>query len=816
MKKFLFAILFCCGWINHASSTHIAGGDFTVQWISGNNFQVTLKLFRDCASGGAGFDNPINITVFDNVTNGVVQTFQMFLQSGNQVVLGDECYSPPASVCIQEGIYTAQVTLANNPNGYYMAWERCCRNPTIQNIAAPGNSGMVFYVQVPDPAIQNSTPTFGAYPAEGYLCQGVLNTIDFDVTEADGDSLVYSLIDPLMGSLSTVTNPAPNSANPKPYVTINWQAPYSLADIVGGTPVMSVDPQTGIITCTPTGSGVFVFAVMIEEFRNGVKISESIRDIQYYVLNCVFDDLPEILLPDTVEIAVSTTGCFDIVVLDDDATDTISILVTSPVTFADGATVGMPAVPVQTFPDTTYMFYYTHEITGLLDSVELAAPVDSGGAFYGIGGIGLHYCWETSCADIIGNPYILDVAAFSLGCSGDTNFINQTVHLVVVTNPPPAHEIFMPDTISVVASSAFCFDIVVLSTDPSDTLNVVVTSPTFAEGAGLSMPAPFQTVPDTLYYFNYVDNGMPDSVLLPRPFASNNVYTAEGGVGLQYCWQTSCIDAINGPFEIDVTLFEVGCFGDTSFVTHTAVVEVVPGQLPAQEIILPDTITIVAQGDACFDAVVLSQSPNDTINVQVYSSTFGEGAVLTQPTPVSTNPTMYQYYFWNNFVLDSVILAAPTQSGNTFTGIGGVGLHYCWHTECEHITPGAHQITVGAFRLGCLGDTTWVYNSAYVHVDPPVGEPGMVPNVFSPNGDNLNDVFKLGGLLNYCYDTVDVTIYNRWGQELFHSNDPVFTWNGTNQKGEDVPEGIYFVVLRGIFGDADVTRHFQLHLFRNK
>lgn len=675
MRKLLFLLLFLFSLVKQADATHIAGGDFTVEWISGNDFRVTLKLFRDCASGGAGFDSPITITVRDNVTHAVVTTFNMSSPTITPIALGDECYSPPASVCIQEGVYQTTVTLADNPNGYYLAWERCCRNPTIQNISAPGSSGMVFYVQIPDPALHNSTPTYGGYPSTGYLCIGTENVIDFGITEVDGDSLVFSMITPLMGTgTSSVSPTLAGVAGAKPFAPIVWQAPYSLTDIVGGSPTMSVNPSTGVITCYPSASGVFTFAIMCEEYRGGVKISETIRDIQYYVLNCVTDDLPEIMLPSTLDIGVNTTGCFDIVVMDADVTDTISILVTSPLTFADGATVGMP-VPYQTIPDTTYMFHFTNETTGMPDSIVLPRPSYIGGAYFGIGAIGLQYCWATSCADIIGNPYTLNVAAFSLGCSGDTNFLNQTTTLNVISEPLPTQELYMPDTIILTARESTCFDMVVLTSDPADTVNIIVNS-----------------------------------------------------------------------------------------------------------------------------------------------GTFGEGAIVSQPTPVSTSPTMYEYFYWNDATggLDSVTLQAPTVNGNVYTGIGGLGLHYCWETNCDHLEQGDFTVQMGSFKLGCFGDTTFLYDYTHIRVEPPVGSQETVPNVFTPNGDNINDVFKLDGIVNYCYDSLTVQVFNRWGQLVYESSDPSFEWNGDDKDGQEVADGAYFVIVNGIFGGKAINRQYPVHVFRKK
>ncbi len=65
------------------------------------------------------------------------------------------------------------------------------------------------------------------------------------------------------------------------------------------------------------------------------------------------------------------------------------------------------------------------------------------------------------------------------------------------------------------------------------------------------------------------------------------------------------------------------------------------------------------------------------------------------------------------------------------------------------------------------------------------------PNVFTPNNDHWNDVFRFTGLNSQC-DKAAITIYNRWGQLIFESDAVNFAWDGTDQKGNPVDEGIYF------------------------
>ncbi|MBC7381999.1 MAG: gliding motility-associated C-terminal domain-containing protein [Bacteroidia bacterium] len=64
-------------------------------------------------------------------------------------------------------------------------------------------------------------------------------------------------------------------------------------------------------------------------------------------------------------------------------------------------------------------------------------------------------------------------------------------------------------------------------------------------------------------------------------------------------------------------------------------------------------------------------------------------------------------------------------------------------------------------------------------------------NVFTPDNDQINDVFIIEGLTPAC-DQVHIEIYNRWGQLVFESNTINFAWDGTDKKGLAVTEGIYY------------------------
>jgi gliding motility-associated-like protein len=81
------------------------------------------------------------------------------------------------------------------------------------------------------------------------------------------------------------------------------------------------------------------------------------------------------------------------------------------------------------------------------------------------------------------------------------------------------------------------------------------------------------------------------------------------------------------------------------------------------------------------------------------------------------------------------------------------------------------------------------------HVDHS-NEPVFIhlPNVFTPNGDGINDkFFKLN---SSGVKTVELNILNRWGQVVFQTNDINFVWNGLDQSGLPVMDGTYFWVAK--------------------
>lgn len=87
-----------------------------------------------------------------------------------------------------------------------------------------------------------------------------------------------------------------------------------------------------------------------------------------------------------------------------------------------------------------------------------------------------------------------------------------------------------------------------------------------------------------------------------------------------------------------------------------------------------------------------------------------------------------------------------------------------------------------------------------------------IPNVFTPNGDGINDVFKI---YNVGYNSLHCEIYNRWGKKLYEWDDVNGSWNGkiNNTTGVD---GVYFYIYKAIKFDDTVNENKGFfHLYGN-
>lgn len=85
-------------------------------------------------------------------------------------------------------------------------------------------------------------------------------------------------------------------------------------------------------------------------------------------------------------------------------------------------------------------------------------------------------------------------------------------------------------------------------------------------------------------------------------------------------------------------------------------------------------------------------------------------------------------------------------------------------------------------------------------------EGANVPTGFTPNGDGYNDVFRPLGSSEYVSE-FEMTIWNRWGQEVFRSTDPLMGWDG-KFKSQDAQTGVYAYIInyKNIYNELKMVK----------
>lgn len=281
-----------------AFASHIVGGEFELIHSGDNNYRLNLIIYFDEIWGnpGAKYEPTPVAWIFRKRDDAPVMQVTLPFFKEELVQYTIPACTDYSKVKTTKQIFSSLITMdpANfdDPEGYYIVWQRCCRNYEIKNIISDNpdaggiGAGQTFYLEIP-PLIKNGERFINSSPElfpplSDYACVGRGFYADFKGHDADGDSLVYSLAEPLNTPTPT---PHPQPPSTAPYPTVLWEDSYSLQNIVHGDPDLTISDE-GLLRVTPTEEGIFVFAVKCEEYRDGQKIGEVRRDFQMVVVSC--------------------------------------------------------------------------------------------------------------------------------------------------------------------------------------------------------------------------------------------------------------------------------------------------------------------------------------------------------------------------------------------------------------------------------------------------------------------------------------------------------------------------------------------------
>ncbi|MGB0806221.1 MAG: gliding motility-associated C-terminal domain-containing protein [Salibacteraceae bacterium] len=421
IKKFLFLIPFLIFSIQ-SLGTHLIGGNIGYEFVgpdpfNANNtiYKITLDAYMDCNSTnwgpGGGFPEAfINVGIYEGVlapSTGIPYFADIDLTriDSNEVDpnLPQICdpFNLLADVCVYLVRYEGNISLPTSTQGYWVVYDRCCRPPLIDNLTFSGTQSFAYTTWIPANSsglVTNSSAQF-TDTLLSYICRTDTSYISNNATDPDGDSLVYSLASPFIG----VTGQG-GTANPpvlqyfdalmNPYTIpppiVNYAAGYSLTNLLGAGGFSSTDPNTGLTRFLTNVKGTYVASIEITEYRNGVIVGVTRRNMQLIADDCPNNNMPvqdvsnldsTAINPLTYEVEAGLNICFDLEYNDLDG-DPLEFVASSDIF---NSTLTNPPATV------------TSPVTGL-------------------GSVTGTICWNTTCAQGSTVPYLVDVVVTDSNC----------------------------------------------------------------------------------------------------------------------------------------------------------------------------------------------------------------------------------------------------------------------------------------------------------------------------------------------------------------------------------------------------------------
>ncbi|MEP2027038.1 MAG: gliding motility-associated C-terminal domain-containing protein [Reichenbachiella sp.] len=830
MKKVILLFILCMATQVKVLAWHIVGGEMELIHLQDFTYQLNLIQYFDRAqNNNPGPDFSVTIYFFRNSDDALISTATLF-QTDDQTVpyTNPECAIgelETGRVIYSEEIYL-DPEIFNEEEGYYATWERCCRNASISNITNPSGQGMTYVIEFP-PVVKNGVPFINSSPQlfpplSDYACVNQTYYADFSGTDPDGDSIVYSLSTPLNSSVGGIPLPIPQ---PKPFPEVFFAGGYSIDNVIPGNPSLGIT-KNGFLTVNPSNVGLYVFSVLVEEYRDDVKIGEQRRDFQMLVVDGCDPPTPpnaEVRLDgetglydgSTINYSTADEKCFEILVVDN-----------------VGENVNFKAVGVN----------FDEEVSDIF-KIESSTTINDEGDT-----LRVEVC-ISDCPYIQDEPFIIDLIASDNACPLPQR---DTVRMTFDVQPPNNNDPFYDSPNSSTT----------VTREVAEGIEVAVDDLLIGKDIDL----------DSLQFFFVADGYNPEEYGM----SLDTTYDELGEKRVRFNWNTSCEFFPFGnknTFDLGIVLEDYDtCLlvnGDTLFYE----LEVIIPENTLPTISVPSTTFIrqiksnlpfeVSASDADNDPIVLNahgvgfdlqsigiefenQSGNGFVSSDFFWDLSCENLNITsnrsykvlfavededvchesnQDTvevvinvivPPNNKPIFevennYALSINEEFVLDIIasdgdnldlltldllsINSAPPSEGFSFegsTGVGTVSSTLTWIPECgllgDNFEPDNYSVDFIVYDDNCPNIESEVHTISFEinELDVDYGE-FAPPNAFSPNGDGHNDTYTLSNLTDEFYNLPpdncadqfqSIVIFDRAGGTVFKSSNREFEWTG--------------------------------------
>ena len=878
MKRLI--LVFFCVLAFPVMASHIVGGEFEIIYLSGNSYRVNLIVYFDMVHGNPDAkDNNVTARIFRMRDNAVMMNvFLQLVSEQNVSYTQPECSS--GEIVTRKLVYSATVQLTpdqfSDEKGYYLAWERCCRNYSIDNIysedpslAGARYAGQTFYLEFP-PVVKDGAPFRNSSPRlfpplNDYACPRRPYYVDFAGVDDDGDSLAYSLVTPLNTKSGDALPPIDNLPRPKPYPTVSWRFPFNFDNIIGGQPDLKISSE-GFLTVTPMLPGLFVFAVRCEEFRKGKKIGEVRRDFQMLVLaSCPQAQPPKILGKKSTD----TDFIYE---------DNMTVAFSNSVTDENRCIQVQVSDPDASSPDDNFTenisikaiaLNFKKNISGILPTVTQATLSNGSTKTFEI-------CFD-ECPPFEGGPFQVGIVAYDDACSLP---LFDTLRITVYLEPPANAEPYFttPNVTEMVNEGDQKVWPITAVDDDGDPLIVGVLSDGFSfEDVGMKLELlqqanglySAQLVWDSrcdVYDFTKKTNfeikilledqdkcgfSDPDTMIfklkINLPGNSNPVIGTDlppdqlqNGVDLQVF---ESLDFNVFGVDLDDDFITLAATGKGFFLSdYNVSFPPVSGNGNISSHfnweLACEKLNLEAKREFEFTFIVVDNANKcrfykaDSLTIKVNVSPPDNQKPLLQV--VNTNPELIFINNEQSLLLGQQISLAliandgdkkpmdlvsiemidasgnVTPSGYVFEeaeGSGSAQTTFTWNPDCSIFENGVYEnnytFRFRTFDNRCFSAKADTVDVNFIIKDVDGSDIAFIPpNIITVNGDSKNDFFamvrEVGGELvsilpkdNCTGRFVSITIYNRWGREVFQSDSKDFRWHPDNEAA-----GVYFYTLQ--------------------
>ena len=774
-------------------STHIVGGYLSYQFVSSTadsaEYELTLYLYKDCGPNANVINEAAIYAIFDQ--NLMQVRFDSLPRISIDTLpdnINNPCVVSIPDVCVAQEIYRGRI-MVDRSQGHTVTYQRCCRNGTIDNIIAPGSQGSTYSAFIPsfDLIGPNTTPDFDSVPPI-VLCSNFEANFDLSASDDDGDSLVYSLCSPF--NYASISAPRPNnSSNPvqaPPYFPLPFTLPQTAENPIPSNPQIKIDSATGKLTGLPSFSDEqYVLGFCVQEYRNGVLINTVRRGIQLNTGNCdpaivtavqdqkQFCDGLEVLFRNNSTANVNVSGYkwdFGLpLVFNDTSRKADSVLFTYP---APGEyTITLVANPDLPCSDTsTIKFDVRPELNPTIVQNGVFCE-DSNGVSFDIGGVvqpSTTFLWQFgSDASILTSTQkiVSDVSYANAGSklislvATDGNCKDSIVSGFRIYSNPTADFIF--------SDSLDCSPMVVDFQNLSRFEGTAEFEWDFGDGNVSSLRDPRHTyLNDGLYDVQMkikTTSLCIDSITIRKPDAIRvSLDASQNTVDFQLFPNEGCV-----PLEVQFTQNSSSA-GTPKFIWDLD--NNVQSELENPTQVYTDT------GYYSIGLIMITAGKcADTINKRI------DSAIRVNLNPVSSFISSDSALPLKeaNFIFDGQASQFVDQSHYELNGVklgNGPLLNYSFmdtgHFSIDYIVEN---------QFNCLdtsSQTVLVFDEFKL----------TIPNVFTPNYDNVNDRFKIEACGVYDFR---ISIHNRYGQKVFESTSLNFSWDG-RINGKRAHSAVYF------------------------